>query len=72
MTTRASSFPASYDDIAKFELLNKVCIDVYIINEEGKLDKEREGNIDYIQNDIIYPAQSRAGGAVSLHVHQAH
>ena len=48
------SFPASYDDIARFENQNKVCVYVYIINEEGKLDKERDGNIDYIQNDIIY------------------
>ena len=39
------SIPASYDDIARFEDLNKVCVFVYIINEEGKIDKEMDGSV---------------------------
>ena len=65
-------FPASYDDIARFEELNKVCVFVYIINEEGKIHKERDGNLEIFAERYSVSAEDRAGGELPLHLHQAH
>ena len=48
------NYPATFDDIAIFENNNKIAIRVYGIYEEHNIRTERSGNIDYIQNDIIY------------------
>lgn len=52
------NFPASYDDVEKFEHLNKVSIYIYSLekNDEGDdiIITDKEGNNDYILNDVIY------------------
>ena len=45
--------PATFDDIATFEN-NNISVFVYGIDEENNIRTEKTGNIDYIQNDIIY------------------
>ncbi|MFM7977723.1 MAG: hypothetical protein ACKPKO_00265, partial [Candidatus Fonsibacter sp.] len=47
------TFLVSYEDITLFEDMNKVCLSVYEI-EDDKIVKSREGNIDYILNEIVY------------------
>jgi hypothetical protein len=48
------TFPVSYDDITKFEDNNKVCIFVYYINDQSEIHKERNGNVDYYNKDLVY------------------
>ena len=47
-------FPFDFDDISRFEELNKISIFVYYIAEDDKIINERYGNHNYINNDIIY------------------
>ena len=47
------TFLVSYEDITIFEDMNKVCIFVYEI-EDDKIVKSREGNTDYLLNDLFY------------------
>ena len=47
------TFPASYEDIEKFEEINKVCIFIYTIEQEGIIT-DKKGNGNYIMNDCIY------------------
>jgi len=47
-------FPFDFDDINRFEEINKVCIFVFYIDEENKIIKERDGNHNYVCNDLIY------------------
>jgi hypothetical protein len=46
------NFPASYDDIATFEELNKICIFVYTISPENQIIKDKDGNGKYIANRV--------------------
>jgi len=48
------SYPTSYDDIAKFEEMNKVCIYVYSIDEENNVVCDFVGNNEYIDTNLIY------------------
>lgn len=48
------SYPAGYDDISKFEDNNNVCIFIYYINENNEIIKERTGNANYYNKDLIY------------------
>ena len=50
------SFPASYEDIEKFEEINQVCIFVYELDDTAQktFRKSKQGNIDYLQKDCIY------------------
>jgi hypothetical protein len=48
------NYPASFEDIERFEENNKVAVFVYYIDEENNIRKEKNGNTDYITNDIIY------------------
>jgi len=47
------TFLVSYEDITLFADMNKVFIFVYEI-EDDKIVKSREGNTDYILNEIVY------------------
>ena len=47
-------YPATYDDIAKFEEINKVCIYIYAVDEENKIVPDKPGDAKYILNDLIY------------------
>jgi hypothetical protein len=47
-------FPTTYDDITKFEDQNKVCIFIFEIDDEGGIIKSRNGNTNYIHDDLIY------------------
>ena len=48
------TYPVDYDGITKFENNNNVCIFVYYINENNNIIKERNGNVDYYNKDLIY------------------
>ena len=48
------TYPVSYEDIEKFEDVNKVCIFVYYINEDNEIHKEKNGHVDYYNKDLIY------------------
>ena len=48
------NYPASFEDIERFEENNKVAVFVYYMDEENNIRKEKNGNTDYITNDIIY------------------
>ena len=47
-------YPASFDDIKTFENNNKVCVNVYRIDQDNSIVLDYAGDIDYIKNDIIY------------------
>ena len=64
-------FPASYDDIARFEDLNKVCVFVY--HQRGGEDRQGEGRESRIFAErYSLSFEDRAGGELALHLHQAH
>ena len=46
-------FPASFNDVEKFEHLNQVCINVWGISEANEVHPLRLGSIPYIKNDTI-------------------
>ena len=48
------SFPADFESIEEFEIKNKVCIYIYSMNEENEIRLSKAGNIDYINQDLIY------------------
>ena len=47
-------YPTSYDDIYRFEELNKVCIYVFTLTENNDIIKDKEGTANYIHNELIY------------------
>ena len=47
------SFPASYEDISKFEDQNQVCIYVYAVENESIIP-DKPGNAKYMMNDCIH------------------
>jgi len=48
------SFPADFESIEKFEIKNQVCIYIYSMNDENEIRLSKAGNIDYINQDLIY------------------
>ena len=47
-------YPTSYDDIYRFEELNKVCIYVFTLTENNDIIKDKEGTTNYTHNELIY------------------
>ena len=47
-------YPTSYDDIDRFEELNKVCTYIYTLTENSDIILEKEGRYEYVSNDVIY------------------
>jgi len=48
------TYPVSYDDITKFENNNECCIFIYYINDENNIIKERDGNYEHYNKNLIY------------------
>jgi hypothetical protein len=51
------NFPASYNDIERFQENNKVCVVVFTTKKEDEdtlIVKEFAGNAEYVVNDTIY------------------
>ena len=48
------SYPTTYDDTNKFQEHNKICIYVYVIDENSDIVCDFAGKTQYIQNDLIY------------------
>ena len=48
------NYPASFEDFERFEENSKVAVFAYYIDDENSIRKEKNGNTDYITNDIIY------------------
>jgi hypothetical protein len=48
------SYPATYDDIKKFEDMNQVCIYVYTVDDNNDIVCDSPGKAEYILNDLIY------------------
>ena len=46
------NFPATYDDIAHFEELNKVCIFVFSLTKDLVIVKDKDGNGRYLDNRV--------------------
>jgi hypothetical protein len=46
------SFPTCLEDIERFEERNKVCVMVFIFNEQDQLVREHEGNQEYFEDTI--------------------
>ena len=47
-------FPASYEAIAAFEEINKVCIFIYELDSENLIRLGQRGNVTYVTTDLIY------------------
>ena len=47
-------FPTDYRSIEAFEELNKLCIYIYEVGEEGKLRLSKAGKIEYLTLDLVY------------------
>ena len=48
------NFPASYEDISRFEELNQMCVFVYGLDDENNIHCQKKGNSKYILNDCMY------------------
>ena len=48
------NFPASISDIEQFEHNNKIAVFVYSINQKDDIFREKLGNPEYFNNDVIY------------------
>jgi hypothetical protein len=54
-------FPATFEDIKRFELNNGVAVFVYCLGEQGKVVKERNGNPKF-RDKPIYLLRVEASG----------
>ena len=48
------NFPASVNDIEQFETNNNVSVFVYSVNDKDEIFREKLGNPDHFNNDVIY------------------
>ena len=47
-------FPASYEAISAFEVINRVCIFIFELDSEDNFRLGKRGNIAYLTTDLIY------------------
>ena len=47
-------FPASYEAISAFEVINRVCNFIYECDSEDNIRLGKRGNIAYLTTDLIY------------------
>ena len=62
-------FPSDYTSIEAFEELNKVCIFIYEIDEEGKLRLSKAGKIEYLTLDLVYLLRIENEENSMTHIH---
>ena len=48
------NFPASYEDVYKFEELNQICVFIYGLDNRTNIYCDKKGNSKYILNDCMY------------------
>jgi hypothetical protein len=65
-------FPVSFNDITKFENNNQVCIFVYYLDDENKIVKERNGNTNYFNKDVVYLLRIEDDSSKSHYIYIKH
>jgi hypothetical protein len=65
-------FPVSFNDITKFENNNQVCIFVYYIDDKNKIVKERNGNTNYFNKDVVYLLRIEDDSSKSHYIYIKH